>query len=214
LGAIPGAGIIARGTKRGAAWMDRNLPEGFNRLLDYVYPSDPRSTTNIFAGPTAKTADHAALAKAQEMKAQGASRADIWRETGWDLEKADQVPRFEIDDSAAKLAGENYVGGGVTMYSGLDHPGYAAAYGDQPQTWAYMEPGKSPRGGYFHKDEVDPARIEIIAGNVDDARSVNLHELQHDVQAREGLARGTSIENSRDFADAWIGEVTTKLRTL
>lgn len=70
LGAIPGAGIVARGTKRGAAWMDRNLPEGFNRLLDAVYPSDPRSTTNIFAGPTAKTADHAALAKAQEMARQ------------------------------------------------------------------------------------------------------------------------------------------------
>lgn len=38
LGAIPGAGIVARGTKRGAAWMDRNLPEGFNRLIDAVYP--------------------------------------------------------------------------------------------------------------------------------------------------------------------------------
>jgi hypothetical protein len=54
LGAIPGAGIIARGTKRGAAWMDRKLPEGFNRLLDSVYPSDPRSTTFSGAGPTAK----------------------------------------------------------------------------------------------------------------------------------------------------------------
>lgn len=100
LGAIPGVGIVARGTKRGAAWMDRNLPEGFNRLLDAVYPSDPRSTTNIFAGPTAKTADHTALAKAQELAASGASRDDIWRDTGW-MQGVDGKWKFEIDDSGA-----------------------------------------------------------------------------------------------------------------
>lgn len=52
LGAIPGAGIIARGTKRGAAWMDRNLPEGFNRLLDSVYPQGyvPNDTAAAFPG--------------------------------------------------------------------------------------------------------------------------------------------------------------------
>ena len=55
LGAIPGAGVIARGTKRGAAWMDRNLPEGFNRLLDVITPSDPKNTTFMFGGPTDKT---------------------------------------------------------------------------------------------------------------------------------------------------------------
>jgi hypothetical protein len=50
LGAIPGAGIVARGTKRGAAWMDRNLPEGFNRLLDSVYPQGyvPNDTAAAF----------------------------------------------------------------------------------------------------------------------------------------------------------------------
>lgn len=52
LGALPGAGIIARGTKRGAAWMDRNLPSGVNKLLDAATPSDPQNTMNIFAGPT------------------------------------------------------------------------------------------------------------------------------------------------------------------
>lgn len=44
LGAIPGAGIIARGTKRGAAWMDRNLPAGVNKLLDAVTPQASQDT--------------------------------------------------------------------------------------------------------------------------------------------------------------------------
>lgn len=52
LGAAPGAGMIARGTKRGAQWMDQNLPAGFNRLLDAMMPSDPRNTTFSGAGPT------------------------------------------------------------------------------------------------------------------------------------------------------------------
>jgi hypothetical protein len=51
LGAIPGAGIIARGTKRGAAWMDRNLPEGFNRLLDSVYPQGYAPNDTAYAIP-------------------------------------------------------------------------------------------------------------------------------------------------------------------
>jgi hypothetical protein len=62
-GAIPGAGIIARGTKRGAQWMDRNLPASFNRLLDAAMPSDPRSTTFSGAGPTSKAARQPALDK-------------------------------------------------------------------------------------------------------------------------------------------------------
>jgi hypothetical protein len=52
LGAIPGAGYIARGTKRGAAWMDRNVPEWANRLLDAVGPKDAGRTLFSGAGPT------------------------------------------------------------------------------------------------------------------------------------------------------------------
>jgi hypothetical protein len=43
-GAVPGAGVIARGTKRGAAWMERNLPKGVNALADRMMPSDPANT--------------------------------------------------------------------------------------------------------------------------------------------------------------------------
>lgn len=48
-GAIPGAGMIARGTRRGTAWMDRNLPQGFNRLLDSMAPRASRDT--VYAIP-------------------------------------------------------------------------------------------------------------------------------------------------------------------
>lgn len=47
LGAVPVLGTMARGTRRGAAWMDQNLPSWINKGLDYIYPSDPRSTMHM-----------------------------------------------------------------------------------------------------------------------------------------------------------------------
>lgn len=55
-----------------------------------------------FAGVGAKTADKAALARAQKMAGAGADRGAIWNETGW-FKGPEGKWRFEIDDSAAKL---------------------------------------------------------------------------------------------------------------
>jgi hypothetical protein len=195
VGAIPGAGIVARGTKRGAAWMDRNLPEGFNRLLDSVYPDDPRSTTTIFAGPTAKTADQQALAQAQEMASSGASRDDIWRDTGW-MQGVDGKWKFEIDDSAAQLSGVTPDKAGMFQtsksgkFTGLDHPEYSAAYGDVPDMYGSYGPDLEPKGAYWHDEKWPYMLVEGTDPN--DARSIGLHELQHNVQGREGFAPGGS----------------------
>lgn len=106
MGAIPGIGVIARGFRPTRAAMDRALPGAVNRGLDNAMPSDPKNTLNVFAGPTAKTADHAALKQAREMAAAGADRGDIWRETGWFVGQ-DGKWRFEIDDSQAQFRPDN-----------------------------------------------------------------------------------------------------------
>jgi hypothetical protein len=41
--------------------MDRNMPKGINRLVDAMYPSDPKNTFFSGAGPTAKTPNHTIL---------------------------------------------------------------------------------------------------------------------------------------------------------
>jgi hypothetical protein len=173
------------------------LPLSVQKLTSSAMPSDPKNTTMIFAGPTAKTADHAALAKAQEMKAQGASRADIWRETGWDLEQPDQIPRFEIDDSDAALRNvqrfpsnpESLFGdapGGT--FTDINHPRFVDAYGPTPRIEGEYGPLKSVSGQY------DPVTGKIFAkGPTEDrALSTSLHELQHSVQGREGFGAGAS----------------------
>lgn len=63
----------------------------------------PKSGMSLgtFGGRLAKTADQAALAKAEEMAAKGAPKDAIWNETGW-FQGVDGKWRFEIDDSGAE----------------------------------------------------------------------------------------------------------------
>ena len=68
-------------------------------------PGSPRAVHNVvFAGDKSATSDRQALAKAQEMERGGASRDDIWRETGWWRPEHDGKWRYEIDDRNAGLA--------------------------------------------------------------------------------------------------------------
>ncbi len=148
-----------------------------------------KDTLNIFAGPTAKTADHAALGRAREMKAAGASRDDIWLQEGWDLDKADGVPRFEIDDSGAQLAGVDTAG---TSFSGMNHPELVAAYGETPGIYGSIDKSK-PMSGAHMVDPTGQGRPPYITAQGPDleaAKSVGLHELQHNAQSMEGFASG------------------------
>lgn len=204
LGAIPGAGIVARGTKRGAAWMDRNLPTGFNRLLDAVYPSDPRSTTNIFAGPTAKTADQAALSQAQELAQSGASRDEILQSTGW-AKGSDGKWKFEIDDSAARpvmsvnrIAAEQDTN---RVYLGrvLDHPQLYEAYPELKTAGVRYEIGQ-PGASYDEAENMLTLKGPKLTDTQMPRTDVLLHEVQHPIQGKEGFARGG---NPGEFADIW-----------
>jgi hypothetical protein len=203
VGAIPGLGIVARGVPKAAAWMDRNLPEGVNRLLDAISPSadEASRTVNIFAGPAAKTADQAALAKAREMKAAGASRDEIWKDTGWNVDD-EAFPYFEIDDSAARLSGVRPDAAGVFQrsksgsFSSVDHPGLASAYGPIPQMYGQYGPGVSVEGAYMAGFDDVPDYLRAAAPTPKEAKSVALHELQHFVQSREGRPDGGNIITS------------------
>ena len=210
LGALPGAGIIARGTKRGAAWMDRNLPTGVNKLLDSITPSDPANTLNIFAGPTAKTADHAALGRAQEMAQSGVSRDDIWRDTGW-FQGVDGKWRFEIDDSgmAVNIPKNRWSGEYGSYKSSIDHPDLFAAYPPMQRnriTFDHRTGDSSivtenPGEKAFDRKQFDTdigvqgrMRTDRTQSRPREIREHTAHELQHNVQAREGFAPGSGPE--------------------
>jgi hypothetical protein len=165
--------------------------------------ADASRTANIFAGPGAKTADHAMLRRAEEMKAAGADRADIWRETGW-FTGADGKWRFEIDDSAAR-ANLSKLGAhpspmmpgskAGTLAEGFEHPALYDAYPNMLKTELYHSPSERRvgRAVYQHGDEPSgiPDSITVTGSSRDNTSSV-LHEGQHGVQRRESTAPGGS----------------------
>ena len=57
LGAIPGVGILARGTRSGAQWMDRHVPDNINRMLDNNHSARPEelaSSSKTLYNPPSK----------------------------------------------------------------------------------------------------------------------------------------------------------------
>lgn len=171
--------------------------------------SEAGRTLNIFAGPTAKTADHAALAKAQELAGAGANRDDVWNQTGW-FTGPDGKWRFEIDDSGAQLAGVTALDkpslfgrrGEPTSatFSGLDHRALDEAYGQSPMIYGKYGPGITESGS--HIPSADPnfaPYLEVQGPTSQDARSIALHERQHDIQGREGFANGGQLTGPEDY---------------
>lgn len=159
------------------------------------------SSARIFAGPMAKTADHAALARAQEMQAGGADRVDIWRETGW-FQGPEGKWRFEIPDNEARMtpAAEqafNTPGGAYSpMGEFLEHPDFYAAYPNASRSGATIK-----RGGGEGEFLGNSGSINLEPRNMPEAKRLGLHELQHRVQRDEGFAAGANPMRGHNIDD-------------
>lgn len=171
---------------------------------------DTAAMKAIFAGIGAKTADKAALARAEKLAASGADPKAIWRDTGW-FKGGDGKWRFEIDDSAASLAPANakaaewMTGPGPAEYpvgavsNVIGHKGAFDAYPGVGDIKARLQKGTS--GAYIQNNNGFGEALELPAmfksGQYADpahTKSVTLHELQHAVQQREGFAQGGNAD--------------------
>lgn len=176
-----------------------------------------------FAGPMAKTADLGKMAQAQQLEAAGVPRDQIWNQTGW-FKGPEGKWKFEINDSAAKVTPDaNFMqGGGTSQGRFMDHPALYEAYPDLQNI--NVKRGQM-RGGSLATTVIDGTPVmkhsEIsigtkamnpvdggIAVNANEAKSINLHELQHAIQAKEGFATGgsptTMAVDWQKARDKWI----------
>lgn len=149
-----------------------------------AFGTAPKGALRTFAGRNAKTADLAALAKAEAMEKAGVGRDEIWRATGWGR-GVDKKWRFEIDDSAAFLESPRHAPSG---YLRLQHDDAAAAY---PGHWNAMQQSirqsdNVPATGMYHPD----TNTIVAEGPRRELRGIALHEGMHAVQNKEGFAKG------------------------
>jgi len=144
----------------------------------------------IFAGKSAKTADLAKLAKAEELRALGIPDSKIWGKTGWTFGFPDKQPRFEIPDDAAKFRETPRENLTLPMPTdrAISHQDLFAAYPDVRDTRTMFD--KSLGGSY------DGNYIRVGTADAPYPMGTQLHELQHAIQQREGFARGGSPENA------------------
>lgn len=161
----------------------------------------PAGGTGMFAGRLARTADQEALARAERLAAEGADRNAIWNETGW-FQGPDSKWRFEIDDSGARIASPGVVTDKMPDRYGqlgnmLTHDRLFENYPDMGQMDARFTRSETSGGRYQPYQNRDSEGLFDVYEEMNargqmpnSLRSVVLHEGQHAIQEREGLARG------------------------
>jgi hypothetical protein len=185
----------------------------------------PQNALGIFGGRLAKTADHNALAKAEELAAKGADRKAIWDQTGW-FQGADGKWRFEIDDSKSRISDSAYKdlhsqweARGREMPSGLEHD---TLYGAYPQlreaayhytlnptdfggSGALTHDLRMDAKGFSYPSPGAPGLVSAEAASPKKLHSIAMHELQHAVQRQEGFAPGGNPESMANInsVEAW-----------
>ena len=184
------------------------------------------SELGIFGGRLAKTADHAALGRAEEMAGQGVPREQIWKDTGW-FQGKDGKWRFEIDDSKSRwnpeianagldagAAIEGFRGGfgrSPKMDDLFDHKALYDAYPGSEKIGVEAIKDLSARGSY---DNAGMVQLNTLLTDDNAVKSTNLHELQHAVQQREDFSRGYNpIEAAKDIAQARFREQELRDKT-
>jgi len=167
-----------------------------NMALNMAGEVAPFAKLAIFAGPAAKTANLAELARAKTLANRGIEPWTVHHETGW-FQGADGGWRFEIPDNKAKIdvAGrspENQ----FYLSSVMRHPEIYEAY---PQladikTTVRMDPKGGTSGSWSARD--GEGFITAKAPTQEDMKSALLHEMQHAVQNLERFSPGANLKNS------------------
>jgi hypothetical protein len=155
---------------------------------------DAARTMNIFAGPTAKKADHVALEKAKKMLANGEPPEKVWAVTGW-MKDVDGW-KFEIDDSASRLT-DGWLpldsSGGTKVSDVLSHKELFDNYPDLSRAGFSAETGLGQVYGRYWPEQ-DFIEVNPLSGN---PHGTTLHELQHAVQKREGKLGGAPLRRGQ-----------------
>lgn len=150
------------------------------------------------AGISARSADSAALRRAEALEKSGTDNETIRKETGW-YRGMDGQWRFEIDDSKIKLRYEATAENGretipnyTTLGNLIDAPELFAAYPDmRNMDVVFQDLNDGAYGAYNRQfDSIDLSRK--LKSSQYDLLDTLTHEIQHAVQNREGFTRGTN----------------------
>lgn len=125
------------------------------------------------AGQKARTANSQTLQLAEQMEQEGASREEIWKETGWTRTMDGQSWRFEIDNSEAE-----YRGGGDAQFR-KNHADYAE-YQDLLQKMFEGTISESEMQRMEQLDDIWSGEYARLRERVESGNATLADVLQHD----------------------------------
>lgn len=145
----------------------------------------------LFGGKLAATADTTALKEAERLINKGVYEGDVKKTTGW-FKDVDDMMKFEISDDLAKLADNlkpeiNYKLGDI-----LEHPDLYKAYPDLKNVDVKFVDTIGERTAGEQQGNTILLNANLI--NNPKAKTILLHEIQHNIQDIENFARGGSPE--------------------
>lgn len=190
-GVTAGAAPVLRPALRGSGNFLANVGDAAEAGLNRVgYTFKPQEGTRfVFGGPTALTADSAALAKFDTLLGRGnTSHEKMWQNTGWGI-APDGHRFFEIDDSASRITSDidKLPQGDVPIKSVFEHRLLFDAYPQLSNIKVKFDPSTS--GGQFSNNVMTIGTKDADANSL---RRTFIHELNHAVQEIEGFDPGTN----------------------
>lgn len=197
---------LAADVRRLAKNPEERTPLNFTLAGLGALPFVPSGLAGMFVGKGSKTWDAISAAKAKELADKGVDARQIWKETGT-FKGPDGHWRQEIPDNTSKMTlgrvkPDAYGAQEARVFEGaVKHGGLKRAYPELNQTTMTHWPDEAYRGANFN-----PAENTITMGQIamKDPSRVDLHELQHVIQRKEGWAEGGNPTSAfgADIADA------------
>ena len=150
-----------------------------------------------FVGKNSKLWDTVSHSKALKLEEKGVSPEEIWKQTG-NVKAPDGKWRQEIND-AGSTARFTQLGETNTLPNILGHSTLYESYPDLKDLRALGLRSEKPQGQYertYINDVLQPKSSQLTARSPDEdyLRSTILHEVQHDIQSKEGWATGGHSE--------------------
>ncbi len=156
-------------------------PEGFR-------PGDLASPV-LYLGQRARTADSAALGKAEKMEDAGRNRDAILRSTGWGRDPED-IWQWELSDHTARILNRR----GATLEEILHHPELLKAHPDLRNIVIQFAPLRDGVRAEYHQPSGGSGERIVISESLADEMLLHTlgHELQHAIQYRERFPPGSA----------------------
>lgn len=200
---IPGsvaAGRVAREVAEGAAY-------GFGRAGREMLEAGATGT-RMWTGPKSATWNAGKAQAFEDFEQAGGSPESLWRAFGTARLKDGSLIQ-EIDDSKAVLK-TDFAFGKQSLSDVIDHPDFEAAYpqlAKEVKVALSVDPSIKGRGhGSYDSDK---KLLTVVAKDMNEARRLMLHEMNHSVSRFEGRATGGSPRKAGAMVDAALADPST-----